>query len=106
MQRTSAVLVQGTEENAKFMENKLCVLPPQTDMASVLQTIDNGPPIELLKAVNTYTSGMIRCFRVGDAIVAEETDLDTKEILWRPMSDAEEAGAFVTDRMETCEQTH
>ena len=37
------------------------------------------------------------------SIVAEETDLNTKEIIWRPMADLDEAKAFVADRQEAYE---
>ena len=95
--RWSAVLEQGTDENKEFVRSKLCVLPPNTTLSSVRKDAS------LLSEVDTHTSGMIRCFRVGASIVAEETDLNTKENIWRPMADLEEASAFVADRQEAYE---
>jgi hypothetical protein len=99
---TQSVLLRGSSANDEFLRAKLCVLPPSTTMIEVLGTTHE---------VDTYTSGMIRCFRVGDAgdagdagaVVVEETDLDTKETIWRPMADQEEADAFIADRQATYE---
>ena len=95
--RWSAVLEQGTDENKEFMRSKLCILPQNTTLSGMSKNAT------LLSEVDTHTSGMIRCFQVGESIVAEETDLNTKEIIWRPMADLDEAKAFVADRQEAYE---
>jgi hypothetical protein len=98
---STSVLVQGSSENADFLQKKLRVLPPGTDLVSVMGALTS--PVVLLKETNTHTSGMIRCFRVGKTVVVEETDIDTKEVIWRPMIDEDEATAFFADREETYE---
>jgi hypothetical protein len=106
---TQSVLLRGSSANADVLRAKLCVLPPSTTLIEVLGTTHEVVPcFELLREVDTYTSGMIRCFRVGDAgdagaVVVEETDLDTKETIWRPMADQEEADDFIADRQATYE---
>ena len=60
------------------------------------------PEVPLIKEHDTRGCGLIRCYRVSSGtssfVLIEETDASTSEIVWRPVADMDEAGAFILDR--------
>jgi len=56
---------------------------------------------ELLREEETHIAGKIRVLCVGDRILVQEQEPQTKNLIFREFPSEEEAGRFVEDRLKT-----